>query len=242
MPTEEPTNILCPVDFSEISQSLLTDLKAEPIAKAAAKGPQELNALLASLRRDTVQKPVIYVGGGVILGNAAAELTKLARAMNIPVTTTLMGLGSFPEDDQLSLGLLGMHGSYYANMGVSHSDLLVAVGARFDDRATGRVAQFCPTARVIHVDIDGLSIAYKQAGQGVPLVLLHGFLCDSRCWRTQLAWLSDQFRVVAWDAPGAGGSCCPCAICAKTPGRLPRNPGARHATFSPALTSLLSGE
>ncbi|HLO25229.1 MAG TPA: biosynthetic-type acetolactate synthase large subunit [Geobacteraceae bacterium] len=115
------------------------------------------------------RKPVIYVGGGVILGNAAAELTELARAMNIPVTTTLMGLGSFPEDDQLSLGLLGMHGSYYANMAVSHTDLLVAVGARFDDRVTGKIATFAPHAKIIHVDVDPTSIK-KNVRVDLPIV------------------------------------------------------------------------
>ena len=115
------------------------------------------------------KKPVLYVGGGAILGNAAAELTVLARAMNIPVTTTLMGLGSFPEDDSLSLGLLGMHGSYYANMAVSHADLLVAVGARFDDRVTGKIATFAPHAKIIHVDVDPTSIK-KNVRVDLPIV------------------------------------------------------------------------
>ena len=115
------------------------------------------------------RKPVLYVGGGAILGNAAAELTVLARAMNIPVTTTLMGLGSFPEDDSLSLGLLGMHGSYYANMAVSHADLLVAVGARFDDRVTGKIATFAPHAKIIHVDVDPTSIK-KNVRVDLPIV------------------------------------------------------------------------
>ena len=115
------------------------------------------------------RKPVIYVGGGAILGNAAAELTELARTMNIPVTTTLMGLGSFPEDDQLSLGLLGMHGSYYANMAVSHADLLVAVGARFDDRVTGKIATFAPHAKIIHIDVDPTSIK-KNVRVDLPIV------------------------------------------------------------------------
>ena len=115
------------------------------------------------------KKPVIYVGGGVILGNAAAELTELARAMNIPVTTTLMGLGSFPEDDPLSLGLLGMHGSYYANMAVTHADLLVAVGARFDDRVTGKIATFAPHAKIIHIDVDPTSIK-KNVRVDLPIV------------------------------------------------------------------------
>jgi acetolactate synthase-1/2/3 large subunit len=114
-------------------------------------------------------KPVIYVGGGAILGNAAAELTELARALNVPVTTTLMGLGSFPEDDPLSLGLLGMHGSYYANMGVSNADLLVAVGARFDDRVTGKIATFAPHAKIIHIDVDPTSIK-KNVRVDLPIV------------------------------------------------------------------------
>ena len=115
------------------------------------------------------RKPVIYVGGGVILGNAATELTELARAMNIPVTTTLMGLGAFPEDDPLSLGLLGMHGSYYANMAVSHTDLLIAVGARFDDRVTGKIATFAPHAKIIHIDVDPTSIK-KNVRVDLPIV------------------------------------------------------------------------
>ena len=115
------------------------------------------------------KKPVIYVGGGVILGNSSGELTELARSMNIPVTTTLMGLGSFPEDDNLSLGLLGMHGSYYANMGVSHSDLLIAVGARFDDRVTGKIATFAPHAKIIHIDVDPTSIK-KNVRVDLPIV------------------------------------------------------------------------
>jgi acetolactate synthase I/II/III large subunit len=115
------------------------------------------------------KKPVIYVGGGVILGNAAAELTELVRRTGIPVTTTLMGLGSFPENDPLSLGLLGMHGSYYANMGVSHSDLLVAIGARFDDRVTGKIATFAPHAKIIHIDVDPTSIK-KNVRVDLPIV------------------------------------------------------------------------
>jgi len=115
------------------------------------------------------QKPVIYVGGGVILGNASPDLVELARKLNVPVTTTLMGLGSFPEDDPLSLGLLGMHGSYYANMAVSNTDLLVAVGARFDDRVTGKIATFAPHAKIIHIDVDPTSIK-KNVRVDLPIV------------------------------------------------------------------------
>ncbi|WP_243370699.1 biosynthetic-type acetolactate synthase large subunit [Geotalea sp. SG265] len=115
------------------------------------------------------KKPVIYVGGGVILGNAADELTKLALLLNAPVTTTLMGLGSFPEENPLSLGLLGMHGTYYANMAVSNCDLLIAVGARFDDRVTGKIASFAPHAQIIHIDVDPTSIK-KNVRVDLPIV------------------------------------------------------------------------
>jgi acetolactate synthase-1/2/3 large subunit len=115
------------------------------------------------------QRPVLYVGGGVISSNAHAELRELAELTQIPLTTTLMGLGAFPSEHPLSLGMLGMHGAYYANMAVHHSDVLVAVGARFDDRVTGRVDAFAPKATVIHVDIDPSSIS-KNIKVDVPIV------------------------------------------------------------------------
>jgi acetolactate synthase-1/2/3 large subunit len=115
------------------------------------------------------KKPVIYVGGGVVLGGAADELTTLARKVTIPVTTTLMGLGSFPENDSLSLGMLGMHGAYCANMAMTESDLIIAVGARFDDRVTGKIATFAPHAKIIHVDVDPTSIR-KNVRVDLPIV------------------------------------------------------------------------
>ncbi len=115
------------------------------------------------------KRPVIYAGGGVVLSGANEELTSLARRLNIPVTMTLMGLGGFPGTDPLSLGMLGMHGSYYANMAVAECDLLVAVGARFDDRVTGRIDAFAPKARIIHIDIDPSSIS-KNVKVDIPIV------------------------------------------------------------------------
>lgn len=117
----------------------------------------------------SAKKPVIYVGGGVISSNAAEELCELATRLNIPVTTTLMGLGSFPEDSPLALNLLGMHGTYYANMAVTHCDMLMAVGARFDDRVTGKIATFAPHAKIIHVDVDPSSIR-KNVRVDLPIV------------------------------------------------------------------------
>jgi acetolactate synthase I/II/III large subunit len=115
------------------------------------------------------RRPVLYVGGGVISSDAHAELMELAELTQIPVTTTLMGLGAFPSAHPLALGMLGMHGSYYANMAVHHSDLLLAIGARFDDRVTGRVDAFAPNAEIVHVDIDPSSIS-KNIKVDVPIV------------------------------------------------------------------------
>ncbi|MGE0157432.1 MAG: biosynthetic-type acetolactate synthase large subunit [Geobacter sp.] len=115
------------------------------------------------------RRPVMYVGGGVILANAAEELTQLARRLQFPVTTTLMGLGSFPENDPLALKMLGMHGAYAANMAMTHSDLILAVGARFDDRVTGKIATFAPHAKIIHIDVDPTSIR-KNVRVDLPIV------------------------------------------------------------------------
>jgi len=112
---------------------------------------------------------VLYVGGGAISSDAHVELRRLAELTEIPVTTTLMGLGAFPSEHPLSLGMLGMHGTYYANMAVHDSDCLIAVGARFDDRVTGKVELFAPSAEIIHIDIDPSSIS-KNIKVDVPIV------------------------------------------------------------------------
>ena len=115
------------------------------------------------------KKPVIYAGGGVISSHSSSELKTLAESLTIPVTTTLMGLGAFPGLHPLWLGMLGMHGTYWANMAVGHCDLLIAVGARFDDRVTGKVDLFAPEARIIHIDIDPTSIR-KNVLVDIPIV------------------------------------------------------------------------
>lgn len=109
------------------------------------------------------------MGGGVILYDSHEELTTLARRLSLPVTMTLMGLGGFPGTDPLSLGMLGMHGTYAANMAVAKSDLLIAVGSRFDDRVTGRLDAFAPEAKIIHIDIDPSSIS-KNVSVDIPIV------------------------------------------------------------------------
>ncbi|MGZ3533866.1 MAG: biosynthetic-type acetolactate synthase large subunit, partial [Thermodesulfobacteriota bacterium] len=115
------------------------------------------------------KKPVLYVGGGIISSNASKELTLFSEKLGIPVTMTLMGLGSFPGNHSLSLGMLGMHGTYWANMAVMESDLLIAVGSRFDDRVTGKIEAFAPQAKIIHIDIDPTSIS-KNVRVDLPIV------------------------------------------------------------------------
>ncbi len=116
-------------------------------------GDPEVIAVAAQMIAES-KRPLLYVGGGTVGADASADLTAFARRVGIPVTMTLHGLGAFPDDDPLSLGMLGMHGTWYANQAVQHTDLLIAVGARFDDRVTGKLDEWAPHARVIHVDID----------------------------------------------------------------------------------------
>ena len=148
------------------------------------------------------RRPVIYAGGGVMHSNAAAELREFAQKLGAPVTTTLLGLGAYPESDDLSLGMLGMHGTWYANMAVSESDLLIAIGARFDDRVTGRIADFAKNAQKIHIDIDPASIS-KNVEIDLPIVgdvkhvlsdlIPHVNACDSKSWLAEIKkWKADH--------------------------------------------------
>ncbi|NQT46789.1 MAG: biosynthetic-type acetolactate synthase large subunit [Candidatus Omnitrophica bacterium] len=118
---------------------------------------------------ETSKRPVLYTGGGIIISGAHKELKILAEKCKIPVTTTLLGLGGFPETNKLSLGMLGMHGTVYANHSIMESDLIIAVGARFDDRVTGRIDAFAPEAKVIHIDIDPTSLS-KNIRVDIPIV------------------------------------------------------------------------
>lgn len=117
----------------------------------------------------TAERPVIYSGGGVILGEASHELTEFSRLLEYPVTNTLMGLGGYPGSDKQFIGMLGMHGTYEANMTMHESDLIIAIGARFDDRVTGKLDRFCPYAKIIHIDVDPASIS-KTVKVDIPIV------------------------------------------------------------------------
>jgi acetolactate synthase-1/2/3 large subunit len=115
------------------------------------------------------ERPMIYTGGGVILGNASEQLTSFTRKLGYPITNTLMGLGAYPANDKQFVGMLGMHGTYEANMGMHHCDVLIAIGARFDDRVTGNLEKFCPHAKIIHIDVDPASIS-KNVKVDIPIV------------------------------------------------------------------------
>lgn len=115
------------------------------------------------------KRPILYTGGGVVLSGGSAELTQLTRELQFPITNTLMGLGAYPATDPLFVGMLGMHGTYEANHAMHQADLVIAIGARFDDRVTGNIEKFCPHAKIIHVDIDPASIS-KNVKVDIPIV------------------------------------------------------------------------
>jgi len=163
---------------------ILVDLPKDVInAKAEYKFPKKISlkgykptteAHMGQIKRaytaiGKAKRPVIYAGGGVINSNAAKELKQLGENIRCPVTTTLMGLGGFPAPHELWLGMLGMHGTFRANMAVGSTDLLIAIGARFDDRVTGKLDEFAPSAKIIHIDIDPTSIS-KNVKVDIPIV------------------------------------------------------------------------
>jgi len=160
LPKDMSTNIVNDTDFSRE-----LDL---PTYKPTVKGSLGQIKILAKAIAEASQ-PVIYAGGGIISSDASKELAKLAKITNIPVTTTLMGLGGFDENNDLSLGMLGMHGTRYANYAVTDCDLLIALGARFDDRVTGKLSTFAVNAKIVHVDIDPAEIS-KRVGVTIPIV------------------------------------------------------------------------
>ncbi len=135
-----------------------------PVVKGHPGQTRKAVDLLLSAKR-----PMIYSGGGVILSNASEELTEITRLLGYPITNTLMGLGAYPGTDPQFVGMLGMHGTYEANMAMHDCDVLIAIGARFDDRVTGNIEKFCPEAKIVHIDIDPASIS-KNVKVDVPIV------------------------------------------------------------------------
>jgi acetolactate synthase-1/2/3 large subunit len=148
------------------------------------------------------KRPVIYSGGGVVQGEGSELLTRLAQELNFPVTNTLMGLGGYPGSDRQFLGMLGMHGFYEANMAMHHSDVILAIGARFDDRVTNTVDKFCPGAKIIHVDVDPTSIS-KTVAADIPIVgpvqsVLTEMLAQIELIREKDTKLPDQDALEHW--------------------------------------------
>lgn len=160
-----PKDITNPVEKFEYNYPDKVKLRSyTPTVKGHSGQIKKAVKLLMSAKR-----PIIYSGGGVIQGNASEQLTALAKTLNCPVTNTLMGLGGFPADDSQYLGMLGMHGTYEANSAMHHSDVILAAGARFDDRVTNTISKFCPTAKIIHIDIDPAAIS-KTVTADIPIV------------------------------------------------------------------------
>lgn len=160
----------------DLPKDVLTDQTEAPYPKQVKtrsyspnyKGnPKQIERAAKAINE--AERPVIYAGGGVISSESSEELVQFAHRTNIPVTTTLMGLGAFPQDDPLSLDMLGMHGTRYANYAVQEADLLIAVGARFDDRITGKISEFASQAKIIHLDIDPTTIS-KNVRVDIPIV------------------------------------------------------------------------
>ncbi|MBI9018659.1 MAG: biosynthetic-type acetolactate synthase large subunit [Phycisphaerae bacterium] len=161
---------------------------------------------------NAAQRPVIYSGGGVLISEASAELTELVEKSNVPITTTLLGLGAFDENKDLSLEMLGMHGTAYANFAIQECDLLVAIGSRFDDRITGDVKRFAPNAKIIHIDIDPSSIS-KNVKVDIPvvgdakkiLVELNKLIefRERKEWLARIAELKEKFPLT-YDNEGEG--------------------------------------
>jgi acetolactate synthase-1/2/3 large subunit len=169
--TGRPGPVLIDLPKDVIASS--TDFKYPPRADLPGYNPTYSGNIGQIIRacKEIIKakRPVIYGGGGVIISQATEELKELAEKLQIPVTTTLLGLGGFPADNPLFLGMLGMHGTYYANMSVTNSDLLIAIGTRFDDRVTGKIDEFAPNASIIHIDIDPSAIS-KNIKVHIPIV------------------------------------------------------------------------
>jgi acetolactate synthase-1/2/3 large subunit len=139
-------------DKCEVDWEVPMDLPGYRVTKRPNARPEQIRQIAAAIKHS--KRPVIYCGGGIVLGNASEELRELAKKTGIPVTMTVMGLGVYPADGPLSMDMLGMHGSAYANYAVRDCDLLIALGVRFDDRVTGKVSEFARNAKIVHVDID----------------------------------------------------------------------------------------
>jgi len=186
------------IDLPKDVQTRLTEYKYPKTIKMRsynptyAPNPKQVAKVAEVVRR--AKKPIIYAGGGVIASEASGDLAWLARSFDIPVTATLMALGCFPADDPRWLGMLGMHGTYAANMAISNADLILAIGSRFDDRVTGKISEFAKNAKIVHIDIDPTSIQ-KNVPVHIPVV------ADCKSFLTALR---QTLEPTLAEQPGAG--------------------------------------
>lgn len=209
------------VDIPKNVQRDTTNFKPKQTVKLKSYNPtykpnaKQLRKVVDLIR--AAKRPVIFAGGGVILSKGADELTRLARSAQIPVTTSLMGMGAFPGSDPLSLGMIGMHGTYRANMSTAECDLLIGIGVRFDDRVTGKTDCFASQAEIVHIDIDPTSIR-KNVPVSIPVVgdcrscleAINDYLAEADLdkivsrrapWLEQIAQWKEQFKL-AYDQEG----------------------------------------
>jgi acetolactate synthase-1/2/3 large subunit len=170
--TGRPGPVLIDVPSDLFSAEIDYQPRTAPVELAGYKPSTEGNIKqirIAAKALANARRPILYTGGGVVLGNASEELRELAASDKFPVTSTLMGLGAFPASSDRFLGMLGMHGTFTANAAMDNADLIVAIGARFDDRITGKLDEFAPNAKIIHIDIDPAEIS-KNIGAHIPIV------------------------------------------------------------------------
>jgi acetolactate synthase-1/2/3 large subunit len=183
-----------PIEYEFPDQKQVSLRGYQPTVRGHAKQIDKAVEMISEAER-----PIIYAGGGIIASDASQELVTLAETLMIPVTTTLMGLGAIPCDHPLNLGMLGMHGTRYANYAVTECDLLIGIGARFDDRVTGKLDTFAPHARIVHIDIDPAEIG-KNKKVDIPIVgdvksVLQDMLAKIQKKKAYDKWLS---RVRGW--------------------------------------------
>ena len=189
-----PKDVTSPADLFEYSYPKKVSLRSyNPVLRGhSGQIKKAVDEILLAKR------PIVYSGGGVVQGEASELLVELVQALGCPITSTLMGLGAYPGEDSQFLGMLGMHGTYEANMAMHHSDVIVAIGARFDDRVTNNTAKFCPDAKIIHIDIDPASIS-KTISVDVPIVgSVHQVLTDMIAQFKQTQGELDKEAMEAW--------------------------------------------
>jgi acetolactate synthase-1/2/3 large subunit len=224
-----PGPVLIDIPKDVQTQEIEVEAWPEPGRAAAPAAPcaARVTELVAMIR--AAKRPVLYIGGGAMRADTSADLVRLARRQSIPVASTLMGLGAFPADDPLFLGMLGMHGARYTNRLLDEADLLLAFGVRFDDRATGKASAFCPRARIAHVDIDPAEIDKIKPTQlsiaadlgGVMRELLPQLESDARpAWRARVAELKRSEPLIL---PAAEDACHPLNLIRGLERQLPRD-------------------